>query len=141
MMTLSEKLLSYHLNSLDEGDRSEVEELLLDSPAAVMEFIALKREREAPELAAPARGPHAPAGPSRADPSPALKARLREAVARDYAAARPRFGRSGARLAVAAAAVIALAVLWAQLSHRVPAPREPLPATAVDGAEPSLGVL
>lgn len=127
-MNVSESLRSYHLNQLDEPGRFAAEELLLDSPAAVMEFIAIKRECEVAKFSTTLVGP-----------SPQLGGRLRQAVARDYAAARPRFKRLAPWLAVAAAAAIVIAVLLVE--RPAPVPSETLRSRVVDGAEPNLGTL
>jgi hypothetical protein len=63
---MNEKILAYYLGALEGQDRLDVEELLLKSPAAVLDYIAIKRsfeinsevesvERRQPSAAAVAR--------------------------------------------------------------------------------------
>lgn len=88
-------LTGYHFATLDDGERRAVEAHLPGCPACVRVFVELKRSIELAE--------EAPA------PSPALRARLRESVARELGLAptRRRWWERPAAFAFAATALLA----------------------------------
>lgn len=101
--TIQPELAGYHFGALEDAARRQVEAHLVECPACVRSFVALKREIETAE--------------SGARPSPGVRDRVRQAVARELGI-RPRpwawwerplaFGFAGAAVMVAVLAVNSL---------------------------------
>jgi anti-sigma factor RsiW len=104
-------LVPYHFGVIEDEARLEVEKHLLACPQCLRDFIALKREMET----------------SDDRPSPAAKARLRQAVVREVARARVAWSWWERPLAAAfasAAVLAAIMMVHALASSPGAAPRE-----------------
>jgi hypothetical protein len=115
---MNEKLLAYYLGTLNEGERLEIEEELLESKSSLMGFIALKRSFELKD------------GPA-LEPSRALKMNLMRDVSAQFEKSRfPAPFRTA--LAVAAALAVMLGA-YSFFKSRHPA----TPASPVQGSQSS----